>query len=139
MDEFARGVLTDRRLQEAVGPAAVESARAQLEELVEQERQKALAEVPRPEQVRVRPGLEAFKAAAKELWGKASRQYWLNAKAGLKDFANAVMRELNVRVPKKAGRGEAKEAKRFFPPSQRPRLSTGAGSSSGGWEKGDRT
>jgi hypothetical protein len=136
MDEFARGVLTDRRLQGAVGPAAVEAARAQLEELVEQERQKALAEVPRPEQVRVRPGLEAFKAVAKELWGKASRQYWLNAKAGLKDFADSLLRELNVRVPKKAGRGEAI---RFFPPSQRPRLSTGAGSSSGGWERGDRT
>jgi len=136
MDEFARDVLTDRRLQGAVGPAAVEAARAQLEELVEQERQKALAEVPRPEQVRVRPGLEAFKAVAKELWGKASRQYWLNAKAGLKDFANSLLRELNVRVPKKAGRGEAI---RFFPPSQRPRLSTGAGSSSGGWERGDRT
>jgi carbon starvation protein len=138
MDEFARGVLTDRRLQEAVGPAAVESARAQLEELVERERQKALIDAPRPERVRVRPGLEAFKAAAKELWGKASRQYWLNAKAGLKDFANAVMRELNVRVPKKAGRGEVKEAKRFFPPSQRPRLSTGADSSSGGQERGNR-
>jgi hypothetical protein len=136
MDEFARDVLTDRRLQGAVGPAAVEAARAQLEELVEQERQKALAEVPRPEQVRVRPGLEAFKAVAKELWGKASRQYWLNAKAGLKDFADSLLRELNVRVPKKAGRGEAI---RFFPPSQRPRLSTGAGSSSGGWERGDRT
>jgi hypothetical protein len=136
MDEFARDVLTDRRLQGAVGPVAVEAARAQLEELVEQERLKALAEVPRPEQVRVRPGLEAFKAVAKELWGKASRQYWLNAKAGLKDFADSLLRELNVRVPKKAGRGEAI---RFFPPSQRPRLSTGAGSSSGGWERGDRT
>jgi hypothetical protein len=120
MDEFARGVLADRRLQEAVGPAAVESARAQLEELVEQERQKALAEVPRPEQVRVRPGLEAFKAAAKELWGKASRQYWLNTKAGLKDFANALLHGLNIRVSKRAGKGELRRAPPFLAPPAPP-------------------
>jgi hypothetical protein len=49
----------------------------------------------------IKPRWETFKEAVKELTRRASRQYWLNIKAGAKEFGMGLLSEMKIKIPRR--------------------------------------
>jgi carbon starvation protein len=50
-----------------------------------------------------KPRWEMFKEAVKELAKRAARQYWLNIKAGAKEFGMGLLSEMKIKIPRRFG------------------------------------